>query len=98
MENTDFVVIIIEVVALLALFFSYKSKKRSYKNRCSKCGRDDAMRDFDKEIVGYYHTNLNNYRAKTHIDNVYKRYRRCKYCGHEDARVYVGYDILQRLH
>jgi len=91
-------IIVVEIVIIILLFVSYKSKKKSYKNRCSKCGREGAMSDYKKEIVGYYHTNLNNTELKTHVDNVYKRYRKCKYCGHEDARVYVGYDFLQRLH
>lgn len=91
------IIFFIEIMIILILFVSYKRKKKSYKNRCSKCGKENSMSDYDKEVVGHYYTNIYN-RKKTHVDNVYKRYRKCKYCGHEDARVYVGYDFLQRLH
>ena len=52
-------IIAIEIVIIILLFVSYKGKKKSYKNRCSKCGRENAMSDYDVDALTKYFNKKN---------------------------------------
>lgn len=76
-------ILIAEIIVILLIFISYRTSLHNEKKKCLKCGRNNAMREYDKDLDNYYLTNNKN----SYWRNIYKVHRRCRFCGNEDTRV-----------
>lgn len=87
METLLKIILWAEIVICFTVIFSFIFKLKNTRKKCYKCNHENAMKTYNKSVVGYYTTNKESSKNSSRIKNIIEEFRRCKYCGHEDTRV-----------